>query len=641
MTMKQFQHQHQHRECSKLRGQESKSKSIKQNMLVLNLNTISLIRLFLIGAFCYPIIAVLLMNHVPPPSMDIHKSIQLLRYQEKRSNDNGNSNTQTPSRQRQADTDTDNKSIVGASACLLVNDENPRLPEWIAYHYNILPLRSLTVAVDPSSRSSPLGILQRWNDTGLMEMQLWNDDDYLYETADDGTSKKRITVGRNLEGHRMRQTHFMTKCMADFKGRKKEWVLLIDVDEYITFNRIDATSEHEEPDFPTDEAPDGIPTLIDWTFYFGKDKTEGSLHGWVINHTSAHPYPYEVDTESLISLSQVQPGGIVTDLIGNSYFLRDDRAIRDSTALDQPPDPMPTLKYVEEESDDEVCGEIYGDMYDDYEDGEEVCIEVDVESPGDGLKTSGANFIHGGHVVEDIKHRRYFLEKEQALWPKRLAVKDAKEARERLPRADERKTILDVLKEESNRYGEDTMGPCVMMPRLRYGSFEGQPGATTSENMAPDEINATDFLTLRYRWHQKKGSYAFGKTMIDVRRIPIEELQQKAVNVHAPLLYFCPRQVWFYNPQYATYLFRVNHYVDSFEAYSYRNDVRVDLRQSADKYDTLARNANYSIDTEASRWLQEFVQDVGNENTKLLLAGAGSFPRLDSSWNAKIDTKSE
>lgn len=28
-----------------------------------------------------------------------------------------------------------------------------------------LPLRSLTVAVDPASRSSPLDILQRWNDT--------------------------------------------------------------------------------------------------------------------------------------------------------------------------------------------------------------------------------------------------------------------------------------------------------------------------------------------------------------------------------------------------------------------------------------------------------------------------------------------
>eukprot|EP00970_Alexandrium_tamarense_P016130 scaffold6184_cov62-Alexandrium_tamarense.AAC.1 len=34
----------------------------------------------------------------------------------------------------------------GLSACLLVNDENPRLPEWLAYHYQMLPLRSLIVA---------------------------------------------------------------------------------------------------------------------------------------------------------------------------------------------------------------------------------------------------------------------------------------------------------------------------------------------------------------------------------------------------------------------------------------------------------------------------------------------------------------
>lgn len=605
-TMKQKHHQHQ------LGGQGQGNN---------NANTISLVRLFLIGAVVYPIIVFVLVNHIPLPSLNNHESIQLLRNQEKRTLLHGSINGNTQSQQA-----ADNKHFnEGASACLLVNDENPRLPEWIAYHYNTLPLRSLTVAVDPASRSSPLGILQRWNDTGLMEMQLWNDDDYLYETtADDGTTKERITVNKDLNGHRTRQNHFITKCMADFKRRNKQWVILIDVDEYITFNRIDASSEHEEPDYPLEEAPDGIPTLIDWTWYRGEGG--GNIHGWMINNTSAHPY--EINTASLVSQLQVQPGGVVTDSIGNAYFLRDDQAIRDSTALDRPPDPMPTLQYVKD-YDDEICGMIYGDLYDDNEDEEEVCIEVDDETPGDGLKTSGANVIHGGHVVEDIKHRRYFLEKEQALWPKRLALKDAREARGRLPRVDERKTILDVLKEESDRYGDETMGPCVMMPRLRYGSFEGQPGATTSESsMAPDEINANDFATLRYRWHERKGTYNYGKTMIDVRRIPMKELQWEADNVHAPLLHFCPRQVWFYNPQYVTSLFRVNHYLDSFEAYSYRNDVRVDLRRSVDQYNTLARGANYSMDTEGSPWLQEFFQHVGSENAKKLLVGAGSFHRL-------------
>ena len=67
----------------------------------------------------------------------------------------------------------------GLSACLLVNDENPRLPEWLAYHYHILPLRSLIVAVDPASRSSPKSILDRYNNSLMMDVTIWNDDDYL------------------------------------------------------------------------------------------------------------------------------------------------------------------------------------------------------------------------------------------------------------------------------------------------------------------------------------------------------------------------------------------------------------------------------------------------------------------------------
>jgi len=212
-----------------------------------------------------------------------------------------------------------------------------------------------------------------------------------------------------------------------------------------------------------------------------------------------------------------------------------------------------------------------------------------------------------------------------------LAVQDAKDARERLPRVDERKTILDVVKEESNRHGYETMGPCIMMPRLRYGSFEVQPEAATV--VTPGEIDPKNFVTLRYRWHGAKGVYVYGKTMIDVSQIPTEELQVEAENVHAPLCHYCPRQEWYYSPQYVTSLFRVNHYLDSFEAYTYRKDIRVELRQSVDRYNTLAKEGNHSMDTEGSHWLQEFVQDMGSENAKMLLAGAGIFPRLDwSLW---------
>jgi hypothetical protein len=42
------------------------------------------------------------------------------------------------------------------SACLLIKDDNDILSEWIAYHYHVLKMRRLVVAVDPLSIESPV-----------------------------------------------------------------------------------------------------------------------------------------------------------------------------------------------------------------------------------------------------------------------------------------------------------------------------------------------------------------------------------------------------------------------------------------------------------------------------------------------------
>ncbi len=595
----------------KRRQLRSLGSSQRDNKFLLALQTISLGYLFFAGAVVYLLIVGVLMKdvHLLPNLNNIHTDT-LLRPQLQ----GIQINKHTKRQQLTADSKPKNKE--GASACLLVNDENPRLPEWIAYHYHTLPLRSLTIAVDPASRSSPLEILQRWNDTGLIEMRLWNDDDFLYDIDENGKKIRNLKASSDIWGHRKRQNHFINKCMADFKRRNKTWVLLIDVDEYMTFNRIEDINQ--EPDFPLEKAPDGMQTLMDWTWM--KGGAEGSIEGWIDTLPNSTYTSFGVQ-----SVLKIQPGGIVTDAAGNnSYYLRDDRAFRDLDALEEPPEDMPILKYIMCNSDDMACGEIYNDIYDDRWDEEWVCIEVDWDDPEDEQKKT--NIFHGGHVIQDLDERKYFLEKEQTLWPKRLAVSDAKEARERLPSVDGRKTILDVVKEESHYHGYDSIGPCITMPRLRYGPFEA-PSSKATTNVDP--FNPNDFVTLRYRWHAALGSYAYGKTMIDVSKIPMKELQVEAENVHAPLSHYCHRQEWYYSPRYVLSLFRVNHYLDSFEAYTYRKDIRVELRQSQDRYDTLAKEGNHSMDTEGSLWLQEFVQDMGSERAKMLLAGAGSFPRLD------------
>ena len=72
----------------------------------------------------------------------------------------------------------------------------------------------------------------------------------------------------------------------------------------------------------------------------------------------------------------------------------------------------------------------------------------------------------------------------------------------------------------------------------------------------------------------------------------------------------------------------MNHYLDSFEAYSYRNDARADKRQCKKCCDAKGKEAIKQVDDDIRPWLRAFVASVGQEKAKKLLAGAGSFVHL-------------
>jgi len=124
------------------------------------------------------------------------------------------------------------------SACLIVKDDNRILPEWLAYHYTILPLRHLIVAIDPLSATSPLPILNKFRELG-MNIIVWEDKDYIngstatdFKPANPATDKQTIN---RVFVHR--QLIFYQQCLMEFKNRKKHrWTILIDTDEFLTFN---------------------------------------------------------------------------------------------------------------------------------------------------------------------------------------------------------------------------------------------------------------------------------------------------------------------------------------------------------------------------------------------------------------------
>ena len=112
------------------------------------------------------------------------------------------------------------------SACLLVMDENHRLPEWIAYHYFMLPLRHLIILVDPRSRTRPDPIMERWRPF-LSTLQVWSDDDIQYTPMNSSSQEVRTLV------HRKRQSTFYQHCARSFRQQNRSWVSFHDVDEYV------------------------------------------------------------------------------------------------------------------------------------------------------------------------------------------------------------------------------------------------------------------------------------------------------------------------------------------------------------------------------------------------------------------------
>lgn len=121
------------------------------------------------------------------------------------------------------------------SACLLVMDDNHRLVEWLAYHYHVLPLRYLIVAVDPRSKTSPTEILNRYRQLG-MYIQEWTDYDFLNEKLANNIVPDDARFQVKRDRHRARQKVFYKSCLLRMKQANRTYVTLHDTDEYVVYN---------------------------------------------------------------------------------------------------------------------------------------------------------------------------------------------------------------------------------------------------------------------------------------------------------------------------------------------------------------------------------------------------------------------
>jgi len=127
---------------------------------------------------------------------------------------------------------SDNNSTF--SACLLVADDNHYLLEWLAYHYLTLPLRYLVIASDPRAQTRPDTVVERWKK--FMTIVQWKDPDFLPKHWVNRIPAEDDPVAKLMK-HRERQRYFYPACFQFLKEAGRQWVMVIDVDEFAIQNR--------------------------------------------------------------------------------------------------------------------------------------------------------------------------------------------------------------------------------------------------------------------------------------------------------------------------------------------------------------------------------------------------------------------
>ena len=165
---------------------------------------------------------------------------------------------------------TSSSSSGNVAFCLLIKDDNDILPEWIAYHYHTINLRRLIVAIDPSSKTTPTKILDRFRTELGLQFEEWTDDDYMPDffvrrreyqhvpalvnpklkdirrfpwVGENDTQEQVDKDWTHINNYWFRQRTFIHKCARRLRHQNQTWMAHIDTDEYIVTNPLVRTRQ--------------------------------------------------------------------------------------------------------------------------------------------------------------------------------------------------------------------------------------------------------------------------------------------------------------------------------------------------------------------------------------------------------------
>jgi hypothetical protein len=203
----------------------------------------------------------------------------------------------------------------------------------------------------------------------------------------------------------------------------------------------------------------------------------------------------------------------------------------------------------------------------------------------------------------------------------------------RYPSLQEEGSILKFLERHRHfSYGK-LDSPCLSIPRMLFGAVDSKKNEMY--NKVPESFNPKFFDTLRYRKHirrsvtHKMTINGWSKSIIDVSRIEWTEFPSLVeafktngwqINIHEPMPKVCVKPFVKDNET----VFRINHYVGSWKAFSYRMDARKSEGRDKEKW-KLKANQRDETDDNIRPWLQGFVKEHGVAKAKEMLSDVGVF----------------
>jgi hypothetical protein len=228
----------------------------------------------------------------------------------------------------------------------------------------------------------------------------------------------------------------------------------------------------------------------------------------------------------------------------------------------------------------------------------------------------------GSEWTAFIDTDEYILINSHATAPYRVPMNPTKSnPKDRLQSA---MTVLQAIriaeKENEHLALQLAQSPCVAIPRVSFGVMESQNGDI--QNGVPFGFDGKDFQTLRWRYHNGRGSKKvnkISKSILDVSRVASNLfVPTEQVMVHLPSKLHCGREehLWVLN-SYSPFV--IHHYAGTWEQWSHRKDTRG--RRTLDKYKKLLYNK--TTDDDIRPWLRGFVDYVGWWRARTLLWRVG------------------